>query len=110
MFAKETLANPDPAIAHCHCPAVANAPTGGPLVTWYAYPKTETRDGVLVLARKAAGRTRSFVADSVLMNHHRTEFQEMIRMLPYTSETLAEAGVEVYSCSPDSMLECFELA
>ena len=58
MFAKEILANPDPVIAHCHCPAIAIAPTGDVLVTWYAYPEIETRDSVLVLARKPFGQAR----------------------------------------------------
>lgn len=68
MLAKEFLANPDPAIQHCHCPSITITPAGDLFVVWYAYPKEETRNAVLVLARKRAGQKR-FDPPRRILNH-----------------------------------------
>lgn len=57
MFFRETLANPSSAVPHCHCPSLAFTPAGDLLVAWYAYPAEETRDAVLILARRRPGRS-----------------------------------------------------
>ena len=54
------------------------------------------------------GQTHFFGADPVSKNHERNEFPKMIRMLHHAAETLAGAGVDIYNCSPDSTLDCFE--
>ena len=56
MFTKQILGNPDLSVPHCHCPTITLAPSGDLLVAWYAYVEDETRDGILIFARKPVGK------------------------------------------------------
>lgn len=58
--------------------------------------------------KHAEGQTHFFGRDWVSTNHERTEFPKMIRMLQFAAQRLAPTDVQVYNCSPDSTLECFE--
>ena len=58
--------------------------------------------------KHAEGQTHFFGRDWVSTNHEQTEFPKMIRMLQFAAQRLAPTDVQVYNCSPDSTLECFE--
>ena len=52
-------------------------------------------------------KTHFFGQDPQTVNHEKTEFPKMIKMLNYSTEIMASTDVEVYNCSPISTLECF---
>jgi len=53
------------------------------------------------------GQTHFFGRDHVSLNHERTEFPKMARMLAYAADVLGGSDVEVFNCSPVSTLNCF---
>ncbi len=55
MYNSELLRNPSSTYPHSHAASIAIAPTDDIFVTWYAYPEDETRDAVLMLARRRPG-------------------------------------------------------
>jgi len=55
-----------------------------------------------------SGQTHFFGIDHVSANHEQTEFPKMIHMLTHAATVLHAADVEVYNCSPDTTLHCFE--
>jgi len=55
MYNTELLCNPTSDYPHAHAASIAIAPGDDLFVTWYAYPEDETRDGVLMLARRRPG-------------------------------------------------------
>lgn len=55
--------------------------------------------------KHAPGQTHFFGWDYHSEKHESTEFPKMGRMLTYGVETLRNAGVSVYNCSPESTLE-----
>ena len=58
--------------------------------------------------RHSEAGTHFFGVDPVSKNHESTEFPKMIRMFHHAAEVLGDKGVQVYNCSPDTSLECFE--
>lgn len=54
------------------------------------------------------GQTHFFGKDPVSQNHEQTEFPKMIRMMCHAAEKLRDRGIQVYNCSPDTTLTCFE--
>ena len=62
----------------------------------------------LGLDLKNRGRTTHFFGqDDHSLNHDKTEFPRMRKMLSYAAEVVADRDVQVFNCSPDSTLECF---
>ncbi len=59
MFVRDIIGNPMPAYPHCHCATITTLPGGDVMLAWYAYPETETRDGILMCARRNL-RTQRF--------------------------------------------------
>ncbi|MBI5426768.1 MAG: hypothetical protein HZA02_00645 [Nitrospinae bacterium] len=52
-------------------------------------------------------RTHFFGHDFHSHAHEQTEFPKMRKMLCYGAQVLANAGVRIFNCNPDSALECF---
>lgn len=57
--------------------------------------------------RNQGGNTHFFGYDFHSRNHEHTEFPRMCRMFEYGARALADRGIGVYNCSPDSSLDCF---
>lgn len=55
-----------------------------------------------------ADQTHFFGTDFRSRNHVDTEFPRMRRMLTAGAEHARRLGVQVYNCSPDSALDCFQ--
>lgn len=53
-------------------------------------------------------KTHFFGQDQQTINHEKTEFPRMLKMLSHGSNVLAQSKVEVYNCSPDTTLEAFK--
>jgi hypothetical protein len=51
--------------------------------------------------------THFFGQDPQTINHEKTEFPRMIKMLQHGANVLADTGIKVYNCSPVSTLEAF---
>ncbi len=51
--------------------------------------------------------THFFGQDPQTINHEKTEFPRMIKMLQYGANALADTDIKVYNCSPVSTLESF---
>ena len=57
--------------------------------------------------KNRAGNTHFFGQDWRSLNHDKTEFPRMKRMLTQASEVLAGRDIEIFNCSAESALECF---
>ena len=57
--------------------------------------------------KNRGGTTHFFGQDYHSLNHDKTEFPRMRKMLSYAAEVVADRDVQVFNCSPDSTLECF---
>jgi hypothetical protein len=51
--------------------------------------------------------THFFGQDPQTINHEKTEFPRMLKMLQYGADALAGTDIEVYNCSPVSILDAF---
>lgn len=58
--------------------------------------------------RNRARQTHFFGRDEVSATHEQTEFPKMIRLFQQASDVLEDTDVNVYNCSPDSVLTCFD--
>ena len=52
-------------------------------------------------------KTHFFGQDQKTIDHEKTEFPRMFKMLNYGAEVLASKNIKVYNCSPVSTLDCF---
>lgn len=53
------------------------------------------------------GNTHFFGSDYHSQSHEQIEFPKMLRMIEYGAQTLADAGVKLFNCSPVSNLKGF---
>lgn len=57
--------------------------------------------------KNRCGNTHFFGQDWRSLNHDKTEFPRMRRMLTHAAEVLAGRDIEIFNCSEESTLECF---
>lgn len=53
-------------------------------------------------------KTHFFGQDEQTVNHEQTEFPRMLKTLNFGAQTLADTDIEVFNCSPNSILESFK--